>query len=184
MYEVMYEWKEHQELVGKINNVCLTAPDNYVFAKSNGAFRTEGGTRKTFQRFLKRHNLDGKDIHFHALRQTFSNSLFAQNAGDQLITDLMGHADISTTKGHYKSLLKFDSVQEAAKKFNELYKPKDTKYCAQENCTFVPEGYVTENDSIRQVAKKDEPKQESPLDVLTRLKTEFPEVYAALVQKK
>ncbi len=140
--------------MGKINNVCLTAPDNYVFAKSNGAFRTEGGTRKTFQRFLKRHNLDGKGIHFHALRQTFSNSLFAQNAGDQLITDLMGHADISSTKGHYKSLQKFDSVQEAAKKFNELYKPKNTKYCSNKDCTFVPEGYVTENDSIRQVAKK------------------------------
>lgn len=71
LYEVMYEWKEHQELVGKINNVRLTAPDCYVFAKSNGEFRTEGGTRKTFQRFLKRHNLDGKGIHFHALRQPF-----------------------------------------------------------------------------------------------------------------
>ena len=162
----MYEWKEHQELLGKINNVCLTAPDNYVFAKSNGAFRTEGGTRKTFQRFLKRHNLDGKGIHFHALRQTFPTRYSLK------------------TKGYYKSLQKFDSVREAAKKFNELYKPKNTKYCAQENCTFVSEGYVTENDSIRQVAKKNEPKQESPLDVLTRLKTEFPEVYAALVQKK
>ena len=187
LYEVMYEWKERQELLGKINNIHLTEPDDYVFAKANGEFRTEGGTRKTFKRFLKRHNLDGKGIHFHALRQTFSNSLFAQNANEQLITDLMGHADISTTKGHYKSLQKFDSVQEAARKFNEIYKPKNPKYCADQTCQFTPEGYVTENEAILEVAQQTTQEQtsgESLVDILAKLQENFPEVYAALLASK
>ena len=186
LYEVMYEWKEHQEMIGKINHVHLTQPDDYVFAKSNGEYRTEGGTRKTFKRFLKRHNLDGKGIHFHALRQTFSNSLFAQNANEQLITDLMGHADISTTKGHYKSLQKFDSVQEAARKFNELYKPKDPKYCADDSCQFTPEGYVTEAAAIQEVAQQTQEQNgdESLVDILSKLQEKFPEVYAALLTGK
>lgn len=174
-------------MVGRINKIHLTKPDDYVFAKENGEFRTEGGTNKTFRRFLKRHNLDGKGIHFRALRQTFSNSLFAQNANDQLITDLMGHADISTTKGHYKSLQKFDSVQEAARKFNEIYKPKNPKYCADQSCQFTPEGYVTETDAIQEVAQQlsqEQSKDELLIDILTKLKENFPEVYETLMKGK
>lgn len=55
--------------------------------------------------------------------------------------------------------------------------------CAQEDCTFVPEGYITESASIKQIAQKDKSKQETSVDLLTRLKTEFPEVYAILTQK-
>lgn len=185
LYEVMYEWKERQEITGKINNIHLTEPDDYVFAKPNGQFRTEGGTTATFKRFLKRHNLDGKGIHFHALRQTFSNSLFAQNTTDQIITDLMGHTDISTTKEHYKSLQKFDSVREAARKFNELYKPKNPKYCAGQNCQFTPEGYVTENDAIQEIAQQtilNETKVDSLVEIISKLKTDFPEIYADLTK--
>ncbi len=99
----------------------------------------------------------------------------------------MGHADISTTKGHYKSLQKFDSVQEAARRFNELYKPKNLQYCADETCQFTPEGYVTENQAIQEVAHQttqEKAESESLVDILAKLKDNFPEVYAALLAGK
>lgn len=186
LYEVMYEWKEHQAMAGQLNSIHLTEPDDYVFAKENGEFRTEGGTAKIFKRFLKRYNLDSKGIHFHALRQTFSNSLFSQNATDQIITDLMGHADISTAKEHYKSLQKFDSVREAARKFNELYKPKNPKYCADQNCQYTPEGYVTENHAIQGVAQRtnrDDNKEELLSEILNEIKNNFPKEYGILIKE-
>ena len=152
LYEVIQEWYERRQAQEKITGISFTAPDDFLFATDTGAIRTEGGTYSIFQRFLKRYNLHGKGIHFQALRQTFSNSLFANGAGEQIIEDIMGHASITTTKKHYKTLQKFDSVQEAAQQFNALYQPKNKKYKAGKNVTFAPEGYVNEEDAIQSIS--------------------------------
>jgi len=147
LYEVLMEWREYRKAQERVLGISFTAPDDYVFANNKGGLRSRDGATTLFSRFLKRHNLQNKGIHFHALRQTFSNALFAEDSEEKVITDLLGHTKISTSKQHYNSIEKFDSVQKAARLFNEKFKPKDSKYCASESATFAPDGYLTEQDT-------------------------------------
>lgn len=187
LYEVLYEWYERRVAQEKITGISFTAPDDYVFATDTGHLRTEGGTYSIFQRFLKRYDLHGKGIHFQALRQTFSNSLFANGAGEQIIEDIMGHASISTTKKHYKTLQKFDSAQEAAQQFNALYQPKNKKYKAGKNVTFAPEGYMTEKEAIQKVSpvskeklQKEKSREDELVELLGYLKETEPILFKRL----
>lgn len=186
LYEVMMEWYDYRKAQEKVSGLSFTGPDDYVFSTNQGKMRTEGGTYTIFRRFLVRHDLFQKGIHFHALRQTFSNSLFAEKSDEQLIEDIMGHADVSTTKKHYKSLQKFDSVQEAARHFNAIYRPKNEKYCAGEDVTFAPEGYMSEGEVIK-ITSKEAPieagaseRKKSLSEILGELKEEFPDLYRLL----
>jgi len=147
LYEVLMEWFEYRKAQERLTRISFTAPDDYVFSNNKGELRSRWGANTLFSRFLKRHNLHNKGIHFHALRQTFSNALFAEDSEEKVITDLLGHTKISTSKQHYNSIEKFDSVQKAARLFNEKFKPKDSKYCASKNATFAPDGYLTEQDT-------------------------------------
>ena len=59
--------------------------------------RSYSGTKHMFDRFLKKHGLANKGIHFYALRHTFSNILFEQNTNPRIVQSLMGHCKIETT---------------------------------------------------------------------------------------
>lgn len=154
LYEVLMEWYDFRKSQEKLTNISFTAPDDYLFATDKGVLRSRSGTNVIFYRFLKRNNLENRGIHFHALRQTFSNALFAEELDDKLITDLLGHKKISTSKEHYNSIQKFDSVQKAAYIFNSKFKPKNPKHCASENITFSPDGYLAEQESYLNIDKK------------------------------
>lgn len=145
----MIEWYAFRKAQEKITGISFTAPEDYVFATKKGELRSRGGVNTIFHRFLDRHKLLNKGIHFHALRQTFSNALFADESGDKLITDLLGHKKISTSREYYNSIEKFDSVQKAARLFNAKYKPKNPKYRAGEDITFAPEGYMAEQETYK-----------------------------------
>lgn len=77
--------------------VSLTAPDDFVFGTETGGLRSYMGTRAMFRMFLKKHKLDGKNIHFHTLRHTYSNMLFEVNENPKVIQALLGHKDVMTT---------------------------------------------------------------------------------------
>lgn len=186
VYEVMIEWREVCKAAEILTGISFTAPHDYVFANKFGERRTEDGTETIFRRFLVRHHLDHQGIHFQALRQTFSNTLFATENDEDVITDVMGHTDISTTKKHYKSIEKFDSVQKVAKKLNELFKPKNDKYRADESVTYAPDGYLTELEALVTGQNKPEigseiPPKRSLNDLLAELAT-YPE-FMMLMQK-
>ncbi len=75
---------------------------------------------------------------------------------------------------------KIDSVQETAQQFNALYEPKDKKYKAGKNITFAPDGYMTEEEVIRMVAKKNKQKVEEVKDlaqIFSDLKEVEPDLY-------
>jgi integrase len=80
-----------------LDGKTLTAPDDLVFSTNDGALRTYWGTCTMFKKFLKRHNLHDKNIHFHTLRHTFSNMLFEAGENAKVIQALMGHKDVKTT---------------------------------------------------------------------------------------
>jgi integrase len=118
--DTLKEWREKQILRQKTSkNVTadLTGPNSFIFANDDGSVRTYSGTRKIFNRFLKRNGLDKCGIHFHGLRHTFSNMLFEMNENPKVIQQLLGHRDVKTTITVYNSV-NSDDVREATDKLN------------------------------------------------------------------
>jgi integrase len=153
LYETMLEWKAYKKAQDIPKLIHFTEPDDFVFGTDMGELRSEWGTNTIFKRFLKRNGLENEGIHFHALRQTFSNSMFATETDEQVIKDTIGHANISTTKKHYMSIEKFDSVKKVAQHLNALYPPKNLENRASDAIKFAPEDYITETEAIRSVAE-------------------------------
>lgn len=126
------DWRKNQidrqqndrEITGDI-----TSQDAYIFANDDGTIKTYSGTRNTFRRFLRRHNLKAFQIHFHGLRHTFSNMLFEMNENPKVIQQLLGHRDVKTTIMVYNSV-NSDYIKESTDKFNE--KINDDLLCFEE----------------------------------------------------
>ena len=74
----------------------------------------------------------------------------------------------------------FFAVQSAARRFNELYPPKNKKYKAGKDVSFSPEGYKTEMEAIAEISTypaKEESKSEKLKGIFNSMKNEFPELY-------
>ena len=116
----LQEWKNKLQSK-KGNKVDLLSPNAYVFAKGNGEVRTYYGTKKIFDRFKKRNDLQDLNIHFHGLRHTFSNMLFEMNENPKVIQQLLGHRDVKTTITVYNSV-DSEYIRQTTDKFNEKIK--------------------------------------------------------------
>ena len=115
------EWKEKQTIRERTNrNVTaeLTAPTSFIFANDDGSVRSYSGCRMIFDRFIRRHNLNKYNIHFHGLRHTFSNMLFELNENPKVIQQLLGHKDVKTTITVYNNV-NSDYVKESTNRLNE-----------------------------------------------------------------
>lgn len=97
LIHALTEWREHRIAQQSETGYSLAENDDFVFGTNEGELRTYSGTKKMFDRFLKRNHLDGKGIHFYELRHTFSNTLFEQNTNPRVVQALMGHRKIETT---------------------------------------------------------------------------------------
>lgn len=100
----LQEWKNKQSIKSREINFDLVKNDRYIFGNDDGSVRTYSGTRKIFDRFKKRNNLNDYQIHFHTLRHTFSNMLFELNENPKAIQQLLGHKDVKTTISVYNSV--------------------------------------------------------------------------------
>lgn len=100
----LQEWKNKQSIKSIEINFDLIKSDRYIFCNDDGSVRTYSGTRKIFDRFKKRNNLNDYQIHFHTLRHTFSNMLFELNENPKAIQQLLGHRDVKTTISVYNSV--------------------------------------------------------------------------------
>ncbi len=97
LVQTLADWKEYRTAQQAATGYSLVGNDDFVFGTNEGELRTYSGTKKMFDRFLKRNNLNGKGIHFYELRHTFSNTLFEQNTNPRVVQALMGHRKIETT---------------------------------------------------------------------------------------
>lgn len=61
-YEALMEWKEYMAAQERVKGIPYTDSESYIFANDDGELRSEWGTNSMFQRFRKRHNLEGKRI--------------------------------------------------------------------------------------------------------------------------
>jgi integrase len=99
LLNALKEYREHRRLEEALlkGKVSLTKPDDLVFGTSQGKLRTYWGTNSLFRKFLEKHKLHDKGIHFHKLRHTFSNMLFEAGENPKVVQELMGHKDVRTT---------------------------------------------------------------------------------------
>lgn len=90
----------------------------FVFSASKGKPLYPTRINTWWPDFIKRHNL--KYIRFHDLRHTSATLLINKGVHAKIISERLGHANISTTMNIYGHTLR-SAEQEAAKHFNSLF---------------------------------------------------------------
>lgn len=127
----LQEWKNKQSIKSREINFELVKNDRYIFGNDDGSVRTYSGTRKIFDRFKKRNNLNDYHIHFHTLRHTFSNMLFELNENPKAIQQLLGHKDVKTTISVYNSVNN-EYVRATTERLNESISENFTQEKSQQ----------------------------------------------------
>ncbi|MCY8378457.1 tyrosine-type recombinase/integrase [Bacillus haynesii] len=94
-------------------------PDHFfIFASETGRPLRPDSIYQWWLRFTKKHNL--KRIRFHELRHTSATLLINEGVHPKVISERLGHADISTTMNIYGHVLR-EADKTAAKHFNNLF---------------------------------------------------------------
>lgn len=120
LIDALKEYQLRQAQITDKSDYNLLDKNALVFANNDGSVRTYSGTKKIFQRFLKKHDLKKYNIHFHGLRHTYSNMLFEAEQNPKLIQTLLGHKDVKTTISIYNSIDK-TYMDKASKVLNEQF---------------------------------------------------------------
>lgn len=126
LIDVLKDFKDRQAIEEQDFKADLSSADALVFGNTDGTVRTYSGTKKIFQRFLKKHNLEKYNIHFHGLRHTYSNMLFEADQNPKVIQLLLGHKDVKTTISTYNSVDK-SYFDKATNVLNEQFKESKTE---------------------------------------------------------
>ena len=72
---------------------------DFLFTTSSGSVYETHSLRTAFKRFLRRIGVDPRG--FHVFRHTFASTLAQQETPIQVVSKLLGHADITTTAKYY-----------------------------------------------------------------------------------
>lgn len=80
-------------------NLWREGKHNFILADENGKPFNPSSMKNWWARFLKRHNL--KYINIHALRHTSATLLINEGVHAKIISQRLGHSDISTTMNIY-----------------------------------------------------------------------------------
>ena len=126
LVEALKEYKINQEIKADEKGIVLTDKSNLVFCNDDGSLRTYYGTKKIFNRFLSKYNLNNLGIHFHTLRHTYSNMLFEADQNPKVIQALLGHKSVKTTITTYNSVDK-SYFQKATDVLNNNFKTNESK---------------------------------------------------------
>ena len=97
--------RQHRSLVAAIR---LSAQhwdesSDAVFPSTVGTWQRPSNVQRRFRRLRDRLEWEG-NIRPHSLRHTYASLLFAANVNIVTIQDLLGHADLSTTRSIYVHL--------------------------------------------------------------------------------
>ncbi len=117
MLKVLHHERKKEKLVMA---GCLEWPDHFfIFGSETGRPIRPDSIYQWWRRFTKKH--DVKHIRFHELRHTSATLLINEGVHAKVISERLGHADISTTMNIYGHVLK-EADQSAAKHFDSLFK--------------------------------------------------------------
>jgi integrase len=112
---ILRQVKKEQERLKEIYKTDYQN-DDLVFCNLDGQPMDGTGLTKRFQKLLKDNGFP--KIRFHALRHTFATMCRAAGMEIADIQDLLGHADISTTKNMYTHI-EIDTLKKAMDKFTQ-----------------------------------------------------------------
>ncbi|MGI6079316.1 MAG: tyrosine-type recombinase/integrase [Fastidiosipilaceae bacterium] len=112
---ILRQVKKEQERLKEIYKTDYQN-DDLVFCNLDGQPMDGTGLTKRFQKLLKENGFP--KIRFHALRHTFATMCRAAGMEIADIQDLLGHADISTTKNMYTHI-EIDTLKKAMDKFTQ-----------------------------------------------------------------
>jgi len=97
---IVYYLKELQEY-DKRHNIC----SKYVCSSMTGTQMTIRNLQTSFERFIKRTNIQ-QHVTLHTLRHTYGSVLLRKNIPIEVVSKLMGHANIHITYTKYIHVLK------------------------------------------------------------------------------
>ena len=97
LFENLQQWREIRWIKGKEQGLDLLSQESLVFGNNNGEVRSYYGTKTIFDRFIKANGFGQFKLHFHGLRQTYSNIMFENNVNPKITQMLLGHKEVTTT---------------------------------------------------------------------------------------
>lgn len=87
----------------------MYSDNNLVFCTDYGTYIDPSNLNKRFKRALNRANVT--PIKFHSMRHTYATRLFENNVPPKVVSDLLGHADITTTLNIYTWVMKSEKTK-------------------------------------------------------------------------
>lgn len=96
----------------KIQNEPYTKPDDYLFITDSGELANSKNIRRTLNSIQKNAETSIQNSGLHVLRHSFATLLLSKGVDIKIISDLLGHAKISTTYDIYAHL--FDRQKQEA----------------------------------------------------------------------
>lgn len=123
----LLEMLKHHKITQNENRLMLANKyenNNLVFCNKYGKFLRSITTNTKFKEMLKNMNIQNRC--FHDLRHTYATRLFELGENPKTVSELLGHANVTTTLDIYTHVL--DSMKEkAVSKLNDLYLTMGTK---------------------------------------------------------
>lgn len=102
--ECLQEWKRIRTGRQVATRKSFIGPDDLVFSTNAGELRSYHGTRRMFDKLMKKNGLEKYHFHFHSLRHTYSTMLWESSENPKVIQMLLGHKDVTTTIKTYNSV--------------------------------------------------------------------------------
>ncbi|MEC1778329.1 tyrosine-type recombinase/integrase [Schinkia azotoformans] len=136
------------ELLSYYKSSRLHIESDLVFCKDDGSFHCPNYYTKQYTRFLQNHGL--KKIRFHDLRHSFATLSLLEGVDLRVISDMLGHSNISITSEHYAHVL--DESRTAASEtlynaFNISKKDSGSKWGQFEDFTIKEKEFQLEYES-------------------------------------
>lgn len=93
---VLQKWFERQAEQENKTGLDMTKPNNFVFCTKSGTMRTYSGLRSLLRRFIQKNGWTDKDVHLYTFRHTFATMLLEARENPKIVSELMGHANVTT----------------------------------------------------------------------------------------
>jgi integrase len=127
LVELLKTYRADQELLRVQLGITLE-PDDFVFIRPDGTPINPNAVTLAFKRIISKAGL--KDIRVHDLRHTHATLMLLAGVHPKVVSERLGHANISITLNTYSHVLP-GMQEEAAEKFDSIFETGENKNSEQ-----------------------------------------------------
>ena len=120
--ECLREWKKYLSELQMKTGVNYVSGDCFVYATQKGTMYSYGGMRSMLIRFLQKTGLDDQGINFYTFRHTFATMLLEERENPKIVSELMGHARVTTTLSVYSHIINKSVYEVTAKTLDSAFR--------------------------------------------------------------